>query len=112
MILEENEKYEGPDGKSYPKFTPWVNETCAAVAKGDLSTFLRDWMGCLMPIGYQKEIGFEYQYTSDRGFEGWALREIGSLFSVNKMLAAECYKNRMETGLTFFEMGYTSSAIP
>lgn len=34
------------------------------------------------------------------------MREIGSLFSVNKMLAAECYKNRMETGLTFFEMGY------
>lgn len=34
------------------------------------------------------------------------MREIGSQFSVNKMLAAECYKNRMETGLTFFEMGY------
>lgn len=34
------------------------------------------------------------------------MREIGTLFSVNKMLAAECYKNRMETGLTFFEMGY------
>ena len=34
------------------------------------------------------------------------MREIGSLFSVNKMLAAECYKQRMETGLTFFEMGY------
>ena len=34
------------------------------------------------------------------------MREIGSLFSVNKMLAAECYKQRMETGLTFFELGY------
>lgn len=34
------------------------------------------------------------------------MRKIGSLFSVNKMLAADCYKNRMETGLTFFEMGY------
>ncbi len=34
------------------------------------------------------------------------MREIGSLFSVNKMLAAECYKQRLETGLTFFEMGY------
>lgn len=34
------------------------------------------------------------------------MREIGTLFSVNKMLAAECYKQRMETGLTFFEMGY------
>ncbi len=34
------------------------------------------------------------------------MREIGSKFSVNKMLAAECYKARLETGLTFFEMGY------
>ncbi len=34
------------------------------------------------------------------------MRDIGTLFSVNKMLAAECYKARLETGLTFFEMGY------
>ena len=34
------------------------------------------------------------------------MRDIGTLFSVNKMLAAECYKSRLETGLTFFEMGY------
>ena len=33
-------------------------------------------------------------------------REIGSLFSINKMLAAECYKQRMERGLTFFELSY------
>ena len=34
------------------------------------------------------------------------MREIGSLFTINKMLAAECYKARKDTGLTFFEMGY------
>ncbi len=34
------------------------------------------------------------------------LRDIGSLFSVNKMLTAECYKNRMEKGLTFLEFNY------
>ncbi|MCR5626208.1 MAG: tyrosine--tRNA ligase [Lachnospiraceae bacterium] len=34
------------------------------------------------------------------------LREVGVHFSVNKMLAAECYKNRMEKGLTFFEFNY------
>ncbi|MCR5055387.1 MAG: tyrosine--tRNA ligase [Clostridia bacterium] len=34
------------------------------------------------------------------------LREIGAHFSVNKMLAAECYKQRMERGLTFFEFNY------
>ena len=34
------------------------------------------------------------------------MRDIGVHFSVNKMLAAECYRQRMETGLTFFEMSY------
>lgn len=34
------------------------------------------------------------------------MREVGVHFSVNKMLTAECYKNRMEKGLTFFEFGY------
>lgn len=34
------------------------------------------------------------------------MRDIGVHFSVNKMLTAECYKNRMEKGLTFFEFGY------
>ncbi|MBQ3109033.1 MAG: tyrosine--tRNA ligase [Clostridia bacterium] len=34
------------------------------------------------------------------------MRDIGVHFSVNRMLSAECYKQRMETGLTFFEMGY------
>ncbi len=34
------------------------------------------------------------------------MRDIGSLFSINRMLAAECYKQRLETGLTFFELGY------
>lgn len=73
MFLEENASFAGPDGKDYPKYTDWMMETCDAVAKGNLSTFLRDWMGSLMPIGYQKDIGFEYQYTSQRGFDGWAL---------------------------------------
>lgn len=34
------------------------------------------------------------------------LREIGVYFSVNRMLAAECYKQRLERGLTFFELNY------
>ncbi len=34
------------------------------------------------------------------------MREIGTQFTVSKMLSADCYKNRLETGLTFFEMGY------
>ena len=34
------------------------------------------------------------------------LREVGACFSVNNMLRAECYKQRMERGLTFFEFNY------
>ncbi|XOQ49048.1 MAG: tyrosine--tRNA ligase [Eubacteriales bacterium] len=34
------------------------------------------------------------------------LRDIGVHFSVNRMLAAECYKQRMERGLSFFELNY------
>ena len=34
------------------------------------------------------------------------LREVGPHFSVNKMLTAECYKQRMERGLSFLEFNY------
>ena len=34
------------------------------------------------------------------------LREVGAMFSVNRMLTAECYKQRMEKGLTFLEFNY------
>ncbi len=34
------------------------------------------------------------------------LREVGACFSVNNMLRAECYKQRMEKGLSFFEFNY------
>lgn len=34
------------------------------------------------------------------------LREVGAHFSVNRMLSAECYKSRLETGLTFLEFNY------
>ena len=34
------------------------------------------------------------------------LREVGAHFSVNRMLSHECYKQRMERGLTFLEFNY------
>lgn len=34
------------------------------------------------------------------------LRDVGSMFSVNRMLTAECYKQRLEKGLTFLEFNY------
>ena len=72
MILVDGETYHGPDGIDYPKYNDWLYENLP-LANGDMSTFLRDWIGAQIPIGYQKNIGFEYQYTSDRGFAGWTL---------------------------------------
>ncbi len=34
------------------------------------------------------------------------LRDVGAMFSVNRMLTAECYRQRMEKGLTFLEFNY------
>ena len=34
------------------------------------------------------------------------LRDVGACFSVNRMLAAECYRQRMEKGLSFLEFNY------
>lgn len=46
-----------------------------------------------------------YDWLSDLNYIKF-LREIGVHFSVNRMLAAECYKQRLERGLTFFELNY------
>lgn len=72
QILVEGETYHGPDGIDYPKYNQWLYDNLP-LANGDMSTFLRDWIGSQIPIGYQKNIGFEYQYTSERGFAGWEL---------------------------------------
>jgi tyrosyl-tRNA synthetase len=34
------------------------------------------------------------------------IREVGPFFTVNRMLSAECYKSRMDSGLTFLEFNY------
>ena len=73
MDIDPDKVFTGPDGIDYPAYTDWVFDTTKRVANGDLSVFLRDWIGSQMPIGYQKEIGFEYNSTSERGFEGWEL---------------------------------------
>lgn len=66
-MVDTSEKFVGPDGISYPKFTQWVFDNAKTFSNGDISNFLREVIGSQMPIGYQKEIGFEYQYTSERG---------------------------------------------
>ncbi|UJF15719.1 hypothetical protein LZ578_00465 [Jeotgalibaca sp. MA1X17-3] len=71
-MLAEGETFTGPDGIDYPKFGEWIFETADELKDGDISAFLRDFVGSLMPLGYQKEIGFEYQYTVNKGDESWA----------------------------------------
>lgn len=61
------------DGVEGPLFTQWTLDKAAAVANGDMSTFLRDHIGALIPIGFQKEIGFEIQSTSANGIWSWQL---------------------------------------
>ncbi len=73
MNIESLDGYTGPDGLKYPLYKPWVQQAANKYSKGDLSVLQRDWLGSLMAIGYGKEIGFEYQYTSKRGFDAWNL---------------------------------------
>ncbi|MBE6350198.1 MAG: tyrosine--tRNA ligase [Spirochaetaceae bacterium] len=61
-----------------------------------------------------KFIGFDNKTALSDNNKNWLadlnyidfLRDIGSCFSVNRMLTFEAYKKRMETGLTFIEFNY------
>lgn len=70
-------------GVEYPKFNQWLLDAAGEFKSGDISSFLRDFMGSHIPIGYQKEIGFEKQYTSQRGVEAWDLHESVGVMSTS-----------------------------
>lgn len=67
---------------------------------------------------FKKQIGRFIDFSDDKALlvnnADWlcdlnyldVLRDIGPHFSVNRMLTAECYKQRMEKGLTFLEFNY------
>ncbi len=71
--LEEGEVYVAADGIEYPKFNQWLIDGSCELKNCDMSGYLRDFIGSQIPIGYQKEIGFELQTTTDRGPESWEL---------------------------------------
>ncbi len=71
--LVEDEKFTAADGTEYPKFNEWIFDKAAELKNNDISGFLRDFMGSQIPIGYQKEIGFELQYTLNNGLDAWKL---------------------------------------
>ncbi len=67
---------------------------------------------------FKKQLGMLIDFSDDKAVmvnnADWLLdlnyveflRDIGACFSVNKMLTAECYKQRLEKGLTFLEFNY------
>ena len=71
--LEEGEVFTAPDGTDYPQFNQWLIDGSCELKNCDMSGYLRDFIGSQIPIGYQKEIGFELQTTKNRGWDAWAL---------------------------------------
>ncbi len=61
------------NGVDYPKFTDWAVSQSQLYSGGNMSNYLRDYMGAQYPIGYQKNIGFELQTTGQVGLDSWAL---------------------------------------
>lgn len=70
--IETDATYPGPNGTEWPKFTDWVVDSAAEVGKG-IADFLRNYLGTQLSVGYAKEIGFEYQGSSERCMDGWEL---------------------------------------
>jgi len=66
----------------------------------------RQQMGALVDFSEGKAISVNNRdWLRDLNYIDF-LREIGVHFSVNRMLAFECYKQRLERGLSFFELNY------
>ena len=72
-MVVDGELFVAANGVEYPKFEQWIFDAAAEYKNGDVSGFLRDFVGSQIPIGYQKQIGFELQYTANKGPASWAL---------------------------------------
>jgi hypothetical protein len=75
------EKYIGSGGIAYPRMNKWFNEQSAAFSNGDGALFSRNFLGFNFPIGYEKSIGFEQQFTSPQGERTWKLYEDAGVIS-------------------------------
>lgn len=76
--MDDAEAYIGPNGTEWPKFNDWVVENAEAVGKG-IADFLRNYLGTQLSVGYAKEIGFEYQGSTERCMAGWELLDNSTL---------------------------------
>jgi hypothetical protein len=73
FVLEEGAVYLGGDGVEYPQFNQWALDNSAEFKNGNMSSFMRDYLGSLIPLGYQKQIGFEMQTTINNGPAAWEM---------------------------------------
>ena len=73
FVLEEGAVYTGGDGVEYPQFNEWAIEQSCEFKGCNMSSFMRDYLGSLIPLGYQKQIGFEMQTTINNGPAAWEL---------------------------------------
>ncbi|MCL2443574.1 MAG: hypothetical protein FWD13_08965 [Treponema sp.] len=77
------EPYIGSGGIAYPKMNSWFNEQSMERSNGDGAMFSRNFIGFNFPIGYEKSIGFEQQFTSAAGERTWKLYEDANILSVS-----------------------------
>jgi len=78
----DEELFIGSGGIAYPKMNAWFNEQAALYSNGDGALFSRNFIGFNFPIGYEKSIGFEQQFTSPAGERTWELYENADVLSV------------------------------
>jgi hypothetical protein len=67
--------YISPNGTPYPKLNDWFNEQAATYSNGDGALFSRNFLGFNFPIGYEKSIGFEQEFTTAEGEATWKIYE-------------------------------------
>ncbi|MDR2701674.1 MAG: hypothetical protein LBB72_04515, partial [Spirochaetaceae bacterium] len=77
----DTEKYIGSGGIAYPRMNQWFNDQSELYSNGDGALFSRNFMGFNFPIGYEKSIGFEQQFTSVQGERTWKLYEEANVLS-------------------------------
>jgi hypothetical protein len=70
--IDPGAKYTAPDGQVYPSLSKWFNDEAAKVNQ-DGALFSRNFLGFNFPIGYEKSIGFEQQFTTPLGEKTWKL---------------------------------------
>ena len=87
----DDEKYIGSGGIAYPKMNNWFNEQSAIYSSGDGALFSRNFIGFNFPIGYEKSIGFEQQFTTEYGERTWKLYEDANVLSCTYNKTASPY---------------------